>query len=68
MVFFYKDMVSTQRSKLGDALIGSSLEANSYRFKAPHTNRRDALDTVEQSQVLSEGDVLNINPNQGNSG
>ncbi len=68
MVFFYKDMVSTQRSKLGDAIIGSSHEANSYRFKAHNTNRRDALDTVEQSQVLSEGDILNINPNQGCSG
>ena len=65
MVFFYKDMVSTQRSKLGEALIGSSLEANSYIFKAHNTNRRDAIDTVEQSQVLTEGDILNINPNQG---
>lgn len=59
-------MVSTQRSKLGDAFIGSSHEANSYRFKPLHTNRRggEALETVEQSQILSEGDVLNINSNQ----
>ena len=39
----------------------NSIDFASLRFRrAPNTNRQEGADTVEQSQVLSEGDVSAI--------